>query len=52
LEALKEKLSINNFALPEECSAFISPLQESLKTIGDEYQKKQATLSAYQEQNR
>ena len=52
LEALKEKLSINNFALPEECSVFISPLQESLKTIGDEYQKKQATLSAYQEQNR
>ena len=52
LESLKEKLSINNFALPEECSSFIAPLQESLKTIGEEYQKKQATLSAYQEQNR
>lgn len=52
LESLKEKLSINNFALPEECSSFIAPLQESLKAIEEEYQKKQATLSAYQEQNR
>ena len=32
--------------------SFYFSLQESLKTIGDEYQKKQATLSAYQEQNR
>ena len=52
LEALKDKLSINNFSLPEECSSFITPLQDSLKTLSEEYQKKQATLSAYQEQNR
>jgi hypothetical protein len=52
LESLKDKLSINNFSLPEECANFIEKLQESLKTIKEEYQKKQATLSAYQEQDR
>ena len=52
LSSLKEKLSINNFSLPEECSTFVQPLQDSLKTIKEEYQKKQATLSAYQEQRR
>ena len=52
LSSLKEKLSINNFSLPEECSNFVQPLQDSLKTIKEEYQKKQATLSAYQEQRR
>ena len=50
LSSLKDKLSINNFSLPEECSNFVKPLQDSLKTIKEEYQKKQATLSAYQEQ--
>jgi hypothetical protein len=52
LASLKEKLSINNFSLPEECSNFVQLLQDSLKTIKEEYQKKQATLSAYQEQRR
>ena len=51
LKMFKENLSINNFTLPEECSNFIEQLQESLKGLRDEYQKKQATLSAYNEQN-
>ena len=51
LKMFKENLSINNFTLPEECSSFIEQLQESLKGLRDEYQKKQATLSAYNEQN-
>ena len=51
LKMFKENLSINNFTLPEECSNFIEHLQESLKGLRDEYQKKQATLSAYNEQN-
>lgn len=52
LKMLKENLSINNFSIPEECFSFILPLQEVIKDLKEEYQKKQATLSAYQEQNR
>jgi hypothetical protein len=51
LASLKEKLSINNFSLPEECSNFVQLLQDSLKTIKEEYQKKQATLSAIKNQD-
>lgn len=52
LRMFKENLSINNFSIPEECFSFILPLQEVIKDLKEEYQKKQATLSAYQEQNR
>ena len=52
LKMLKENLSINNFSIPEECFSFILPLQGVIKDLKEEYQKKQATLSAYQEQNR
>ena len=52
LKMLKENLSINNFSIPEECFSFILPLQEVIKDLKEAYQKKQATLSAYQEQNR
>jgi hypothetical protein len=52
LRMFKENLSINNFSIPEECFSFILPLQEVIKDLKEEYQKKQATLSAYSEQNR
>lgn len=52
LKMLKENLSINNFSIPEECFSFILSLQEVIKDLKEEYQKKQAILSAYQEQNR